>query len=64
MAGTQNTISSLVAQFLRLQRNSLEIINGLNEVAVSTNSTVSIEVLDEQGFYPSKVRLVHQILLL
>lgn len=49
MAGTQNTISSLVAQFLRLQKNSLEIINGLNEVAVSTNNTVSIEVLDEQG---------------
>ena len=49
MGGTQNTISSLVAQFLRLQKNSLEIINGLNEVAVSTNDTVSIEVLDEQG---------------
>ena len=49
MAGTQNTISSLVAQFLRLQKNSLEIMNGLNQVAVSTNSTVSIEVLDEQG---------------
>ncbi len=49
MAGTQNTISSLVAQFLRLQKNSLEIINGLNQVAVSTNDTVSIEVLDEQG---------------
>jgi hypothetical protein len=49
MAGTQNTISSLVAQFLRLQKNSLEIINGLNQVAVSTNNTVSIEVLDEQG---------------
>jgi len=49
MAGTQNSISSLVAQFLRLQKNSLEIINGLNEVAVSTNNTVTIEVLDEQG---------------
>ena len=49
MAGTQNTISSLVAQFLRLQKNSLEIMNGLNQVAVSTNNTVSIEVLDEQG---------------
>ena len=49
MAGTQNSISSLVAQFLRLQRNSLEIINGLNEVAVSTNNTVTIEYLDEQG---------------
>ena len=49
MAGTQNSISSLVAQFLRLQKNSLEIINGLNEVAVSTNDTVTIEFLDEQG---------------
>jgi hypothetical protein len=49
MAGTQNSISSLVAQFLRLQRNSLEIINGLNEVAVSTNNTVRIEFLDENN---------------
>ena len=49
MAGTQNSISSLIAQFLRLQKNSLEILNGLNEAAVSTNDTVTIEVLDEQG---------------
>ena len=49
MAGTQNSVSSLIAQFLRLQKNSLEILNGLNEAAVSTNSTVSIEVLDENG---------------
>lgn len=49
MAGTQNSISSLVAQFLRLQKNSLEIINGLNEVATSTNDTVEIEMLDETG---------------
>ena len=46
---TQNSISSLVAQFLRLQKNALEIINGLNEVATSTNETVSIEVLDDNG---------------
>jgi hypothetical protein len=49
MAGTQNSISSLVAQFLRLQKNALEIINGLNEVATSTNDTVSIQILDENG---------------
>ena len=49
MAGTQNSISSLIAQFLRLQKNSLEIINGLNEVAVSTNNTVTIEFLDENN---------------
>jgi hypothetical protein len=49
MSGTQNSISSLVAQFLRLQKNSIEIINGLNEVATSTNETVQIEMLDEAG---------------
>lgn len=50
MAYTQNSISSLVAQFLRLQKNALEIINGLNEVATSTNETVEIQLLDEFGF--------------
>ncbi len=49
MASTQNSISSLVAQFLRLQKNALEIINGLNEVATSTNENVQIELLDENG---------------
>jgi len=49
MASTQNSISSLVAQFLRLQKNSIEIINGLNEVATSTSDSVQIEVLDEDG---------------
>ena len=49
MSGTKNSISSLVAQFIRLQKNSLEIINGLNEVATSTNDTVQIEMLDENG---------------
>lgn len=49
MSGTKNSISSLVAQFMRLQKNALEIINGLNEVATSTNDTVEIEMLDENG---------------
>jgi hypothetical protein len=49
MAGTNNSISSLIAQFLRLQSNSLEIINGLNEVATSTNESVTIQILDENG---------------
>jgi hypothetical protein len=56
MAGTQNSISSLVAQFLRYQKNALEITNGLNEVAVSTNETVTIQVLDEQGL-PKSVNI-------
>ena len=49
MAGTNNSISSLIAQFLRLQSNALEIINGLNEVATSTNESVTIQILDENG---------------
>ena len=56
MSGTQNSISSLVAQFLRLQKNALEIINGLNEVATSTNQTVQIEMLDEAGL-PTNVSI-------
>ena len=56
MSGTQNSISSLVAQFLRLQKNALEIINGLNEVATSTNQSVQIEMLDEAGF-PTNVSI-------
>jgi hypothetical protein len=49
MAATQNSISSLIAQFLRLQTNALEIIQGLNQVATSTNETVEIQILDENG---------------
>jgi hypothetical protein len=49
MAATQNSISSLIAQFLRLQTNALEIIQGLNQVATSTNESVEIQILDENG---------------
>lgn len=49
MAYTQNSISSLLAQFLRTQTNALEIINGLNQVATSTNETVQINLLNELG---------------
>jgi len=49
MAATQNSISSLIAQFLRLQTNALEIVQGLNQVATSTNETVQIQILDENG---------------
>jgi hypothetical protein len=56
MSSTQNSISSLVAQFLRLQKNSMEIINGLNEVATSTNDNVEIQMLDEMGV-PKKANI-------
>ena len=49
MAGTHNSISSLLAQFLRLQQNSLEIINSVNNAITSTQNTVSVELVDENN---------------
>jgi hypothetical protein len=49
MAGTKNSISSLLAQFLRLQKNSLEIINKLSNATTSNQDTVSIEFLDDNN---------------
>jgi hypothetical protein len=46
MANTQNSISSLISQFLMLQKNSLEIINKLSEAATSTKPTVDLEQLN------------------
>jgi hypothetical protein len=49
MAGTKNSISSLLAQFLRLQKNSLEIINKLSNATTSKEETVSVEFLDDNN---------------
>lgn len=45
MSNTKNSFSSLIAQFLRLQKNSLEIINKLNDVATTSKDSVEIEFL-------------------
>lgn len=45
MSNTKNSFSSLIAQFLRLQKNSLEIINKLNDVATTPKDSVEIEFL-------------------
>ena len=49
MSNTKNSFSSLIAQFLRLQKNSLEIINKFNEVATSPKDSVEIEVINDDG---------------
>lgn len=49
MAGTKNSISSLLAQFLRLQKNSLEIINKLSNATTSKEDTVSVEFIDDNN---------------
>jgi len=49
MAATKNSISSLIAQFLMLQKNSMEIINRLSDAATTTNDTVNIEQLNSDN---------------
>jgi len=49
MSNTKNSFSSLIAQFLRLQKNSLEIINKLNDVATSAKDSVEIEFLKDDN---------------
>lgn len=45
MSNTKNSFSSLIAQFLRLQKNSLEIITKLNEILTSNKDSINIEFL-------------------
>jgi hypothetical protein len=49
MSGTSNSMSELLAQFARLQRNSIEIINKWALVASSPQETVPIETLNDDG---------------
>lgn len=49
MSNTKNSFSSLIAQFLRLQKNSLEIINKLNDVTTSPDDSVQIEFLKDDN---------------
>jgi len=49
MSNTKNSFSSLIAQFLRLQKNSLEIINKLNDVTTSPRDSVEIEFLKDDN---------------
>jgi hypothetical protein len=49
MSNTRNSFSSLITQFLRLQKNSLEIINKLNEFATSPSDSVEIEFVKDDS---------------
>lgn len=46
---TNNSISSLLEQFLRLEKNSLEIISKLSEVATSSADSVSFNLTQPDG---------------
>ena len=71
MSNTKNSISSLIAQFLRLQKNSLEIINKLSEVTTSPNDSVEVEFINDNntvesiqipslGFFKNEIRRLDQ----
>ena len=71
MSNTKNSISSLIAQFLRLQKNSLEIINKLSEVTTSPNDNVEVEFINDDntiesiqipsfGFFKNEIRRLDQ----
>ena len=49
MAGTKNSISSLLAQFIRLQQNSLEIINQLSNATTTKQDTVNVQFLKDDN---------------
>ena len=74
MSNTKNSFSSLIAQFLRLQKNSLEIINKLNDVATTSKDSVEIEFLMDDntseniqipsyGFLKSEINRLDQNIL-
>ncbi len=74
MSNTKNSFSSLIAQFLRLQKNSLEIINKLNDVATTPKDSVEIEFLMDDntseniqipsyGFLKSEINRLDQNIL-
>lgn len=49
MSQTNNSISSLLEQFLRLENNSLEIISKLSEIATSSADSISFNLLQDDG---------------
>jgi hypothetical protein len=47
MSNTQNSISAIIAQLMRLEKNSLELLSKLASAATSDNETIDIELIDE-----------------
>lgn len=45
----KNTLESLIADLIRIQNNSVEIVKKLEEIQVSDNDKVTIDIEDESG---------------
>jgi len=74
MSNTKNSISSVLEQFLILQKNSLEIISKLQEVATSSRENVTFNITEDDGtitqsavpslgFYKSEITRVENTVL-
>lgn len=49
MAETTNSFSTIISDFVRLQNNSLDIIQKLNEATISSAEAVNVKVKDNEG---------------
>lgn len=49
MAETTNSFSTIISDFVRLQNNSLDIIQKLNDATISSAEAVNIKVKDNEG---------------
>lgn len=49
MAKTQNSLSSLLEQFVRLQNNALEIVSKLSELTTTNAETVTMSIVQDDG---------------
>lgn len=47
--GTSNSISSLLAQFMRLETNAMEILSKLSEATSSAAETITMNIVDDAG---------------
>lgn len=46
---TKNSLSTLLSQFIRLNRNALEIFERINEAVTSNKETVDVDIFDDDN---------------
>lgn len=54
MSETQNSISSVIEQFLRLNNNALEIVSKLAEATTSSNESIELKLTDDNNVSKSQ----------
>jgi len=53
MSNTKNSLSTLMSQFIRLNRNALEIFQRLNEAITSNRESVTVQLFDDNDVLKS-----------